>query len=181
MHQRRQRKPSWHIETNEKKPYNIKIRFVDSIEEEWHGADHVDAQHLPPGNKDIPVDIDHGSAPRVPAGKANVNKNAHQQRRRSAAANTTSRSWSVPVLHNLSPNIPSPGSPTNANLERVNTTELSPTEETLLWQEFCKYQAMFAKCDKVSDSSTGLKLNSMCARFLRPWTQTVTVFSPGRK
>ena len=168
MHQRRQRKPSWHIETNEKKPYNIKIRFVDSIEEEWHGADHVDAQHLPPGNKDIPVDIDHGSAPRVPAGKANVNKNAHHQRRRSAPNIPTS-------------NIPSPGSPKNANLERVNTTELSATEEHLLWQEFCKYQAMFAKCDKVSDSSTGLKLNSMCARFLRPWTQTVTVFSPGRK
>merc|ERR1712166_216863 len=154
--QRKRRNSTAHstIQTNEKRPYNIKTRFIDSVEEEWHCADHVDAKHSVdiPVPQDILVDIDHGSAPRVPAGKAYVNKNAHQQRRRSAAANTTSRSWSVPVLHNLSPNIPSPGSPTNANLERVNTTELSPTEETLLWQEFCKYQAMFAKCDKVFET-----------------------------
>lgn len=25
-------------------------------------------------------------------------------------------------------------------------------EETLLWQEFCKYQAMFAKCDEVFET-----------------------------
>ena len=154
--QRKRRNSTAHstIQTNEKRPYNIKTRFIDSIEEEWHGADHVDAKHkthsLP---QDIPdADIQtchHDSAPRVPADKAGTNKNAHWQRRRAAAANTTSRSRSAPVLHNLSPNILPPGSPKNANLERVNTTELSAMEETLLWQEFCKYQAMFAKCDEV--------------------------------